>query len=152
VITKRNVAEGQYVKVGDVLFEVADLSTVWVQADIFESDIPLIRTGQRVKITATALAGGSIDATVTLLRPSVDTQSRTITARIQVPNAQMRLRPGMFVQVSVETPLGPDMVAIPRSAVLDTGKDKVVYVAKSQGVFEKRSVEASIATDDDYAV
>jgi hypothetical protein len=72
-------------------------------------------------------------------------------ARIQVANSQMRLRPGMFVQVSLETALGTDVIAIPRSALLETGKEKVVYVAKGNGVFEKRSVEASIAGDEYYA-
>ena len=152
VVTKRNVAEGQYVKEGDVIFELADLSSVWVQADFFESDIPLIHTGQRVKIVAPTFAGGSTQGTVSFLQPSVDPQNRTMTARIQVPNPQMRLRPGMFVQVSMETPLGADVVAVPRSAVLDTGKEKVVYVSKRNGVFEKRSVQASVVGDDYYAV
>jgi RND family efflux transporter MFP subunit len=151
VVTKRNVAEGQYVKEGDILFELADLSTVWVQSDIFESDIPSIHTGQKVKITAPTLSGGSVSGTVDFLQPSVDPQSRTMTARIQVPNPQMRLRPGMFVQVSLETPIGADFVAVPRSAVLDTGKEKVVYVANENGVFEKRSIEAEAAGDDYYA-
>jgi Cu(I)/Ag(I) efflux system membrane fusion protein len=152
VVTKRNVAEGQYVKEGDVLFELADLGTVWLQADIFESDIPLVRTGQKVKITAPTLAGGSLAGTVNFLQPSVDPQSRTMIARIQVPNRQMRLRPGMFVQVAMETAIGNDVVAVPRSAVLDTGKEKVVYVAKGNGVFEKRSVEATAAGNDSYAI
>jgi RND family efflux transporter MFP subunit len=152
VITKRNVAEGQYVKEGDVLFELADLGTVWVQADIFESDIPMIRTGQKVKVTAPTLAGSSVQGTISFLQPSVDPQTRTMTARIQVPNPQMRLRPGMFVQVALQSPLGADAVAVPRSAVLDTGKEKVVYVAKENGVFEKRTIEVSAAGDDYYAV
>ena len=73
-------------------------------------------------------------------------------ARIQVLNPQMQLRPGMFVQVSLETPLGSDVVAAPRSAVLETGKEKIVYVAKGNGVFEKRSIEASATSDEYYAV
>jgi multidrug efflux pump subunit AcrA (membrane-fusion protein) len=100
-----------------------------VQADIFESDIPLVRTGQAVNITAPTLAGGAVQGTVSFLQPSVDPQSRTLTARIQVPNPQMRLRPGMFVQVSLQAPVANDTVAVPRSAVLDTGKERVVYVA-----------------------
>ena len=152
VITKRNVAEGQYVKEGDVLFELADLSTVWVQANVFESDVPLIRAGQKVKVTAPTLAGGSVQGTISFLQPSVDPQTRTLAARVQVPNPQMRLRPGMFVQISLEAPLGNEVVAVPRSAVLDTGKEKVVYVAKDNGVFEKRSIDASVAGDDYYAV
>ena len=151
IVTKRNVAEGQYVKEGDILYTVADLSTVWVQADIFESDIPLIRNGQAVKITATGLSG-MLRGTINFLQPAVDPQTRTMSARIQVPNAQMRLRPGMFVQVSLETPLGNDVVAVPRSAVLETGKEKVVYVAEGNGIFEKRSIEASGMSDDYYAV
>jgi membrane fusion protein, copper/silver efflux system len=151
IVTKRNVSEGQYVKEGDVLFEVTDLSTVWVQADIFESDIPLVRAGQKVRITAPTLAGGSTSGTISFLQPSVDPQSRTMSARIQVPNLQMRLRPGMFVQVSLNASLGTDVVSVPRSAVLDTGKERVVYVAKENGVFEKRSIEGSIA-DEHFAV
>jgi Cu(I)/Ag(I) efflux system membrane fusion protein len=151
IVTKRNVTEGQYVKEGDVLVEVADLSTVWVQAEIFESDIPLVRTGQRVKITGPVLPA-SISGTVQFLQPSVDPQTRTMTARIQVTNPQMRLRPGMFVQISMETPLSTDVVAVPRTAVLDTGKEKVVYVSKGSGVFEKRSVQASVVGDEYYAV
>src|SRR5262249_21699103 len=84
--------------------------------------------------------------------PNVDPQNRTMTARIQVSNPGMRLRPGMFVQVSMETSLGADVAAVPRSAVLDTGKEKVVYVAKGDGVFERRAVEATAAGDDYYAV
>jgi len=151
IVTKRNVAEGQYVKEGDALFEIADLSTVWVQADIFESDIPLIRNGQTVKITAPTLAG-SLRGVISFLQPAVDPQTRTMPVRIQVSNAQMRLRPGMFVQVSFETSFGSDVVAVPRSAVLDTGKEKVVYVAKDNGIFEKRSIDATTAGDEYYAV
>jgi len=152
VVTKRNVAEGQYVKEGDVMFDLADLSTVWVQADIFESDIPFIRAGQKVKIAAPTLTGGSIQGTVNFLQPSIDPQNRTLTARIQVPNPQMRLRPGMFVQVALEAPIGNEAVAVPRSAVLDTGKETVVYVAKDNNVFEKRAIEAQAAGDEYYAV
>ena len=151
VVTERKVAEGQYVHEGDALFTVTDLSTVWVQAQIFESDIPLIRNGQAATITAPTLAGGSLRGTVSFLQPGVDPQSRTMSARIQVLNPEMRLRPGMFVQVSLRAPLGTDVVAVPRAAVLETGQEKVVYVARENGVFEKRSIEASTAGDEYYA-
>jgi RND family efflux transporter MFP subunit len=152
VITKRNVAEGQYVKEGDILLEATDLSTVWVQADIFESDIPLVRSGQAVKITTPGVAGGALQGAIGFLQPSVDPQTRTMSVRIQVSNPQMRLRPGMFVQVSFQTSLAGNVVAVPRSAVLDTGKEKVVYVAKQEGVFEKRTIETAATSDDYYAV
>ena len=151
VITKRNVSEGQYVKEGDVLYTLTDLSSVWIQADIFEADIPLIRNGQTAKISATSLGNGSLQGTVSFLQPAVDPQTRTMTARIQVANPQMRLRPGMFVQVSFQAPISSDTVAVPRSAVLDTGKEKIVYVAKDDGIFEKRAIEAETVGDDYYA-
>jgi RND family efflux transporter MFP subunit len=152
IVTKRNVAEGQYIKEGDLLFDVADLTTVWVQADIFESDIPLVHIGQAAKVTAPTVAGGSLRGTISFLQPSVDPQTRTVSARVQVANPQMRLRPGMFVQVSLEVPIGGDVIAVPRSAVLDAGKGKVVYVAKGNGVFEKRLIEGATAGDEYFAV
>ena len=150
IIVKRSVSEGQYVKEGDVLFGVTDLSTVWIQADIFEPDIPLIRNGESAKITAPTIKD-SFQGIVNFLQPAVDPQTRTMPARIQIDNPQMQLRPGMFVQVFFQAPLAPDAVAVPRSAVLDTGKEKVVYVAKADGVFEKRVIEAQAAGDDFYA-
>ena len=85
------------------------------------------------------------------LLPAVDAQTRTMSARIQVSNRQMRLRPGMFVQVSFETPIGINVIAVPRPAVIDAGKEKVVYVAR-ENAFEKRSIEALAAGDEYYAV
>jgi RND family efflux transporter MFP subunit len=152
IVTKRNVTEGQYVKEGDVLYSITDLSTAWVQADIFESDIPVIRSGQAAKITSPAIPGSTLRGTVNFLQPAVDPQTRTMMARIQVPNPEMRLRPGMFVQVSFETRLAANAIAVPRSAVIDTGKETVVDVAKENGVFEKRSIEALAAGDEYYAV
>jgi membrane fusion protein, copper/silver efflux system len=151
VVTKRNIAEGQYVREGDVLYTVADLGSVWVQADIFEADIPLIRVGQAVRITAPSL-NRALSGSIAFLQPAIDPQTRTMTARIQVANPQMILRPGLFVQISYDALLGANIVAVPRSAVLDTGKERVVYVAKDNGVFEKRLIEGSIAGDEYYAV
>jgi Cu(I)/Ag(I) efflux system membrane fusion protein len=152
VITKRNVAEGQYVKEGDILYTVTDLSTVWVQADVFESDIPAIRNGMDVRITSSGLARRTVRGTISFLQPSVDPQTRTMTARVQVPNPDMRLRPGMFVQVAFDVPVAPETLAVPREAVLNTGKEQVVYVAKENGVFEKRLIQAETVGDAYYAI
>src|SRR5262249_13787550 len=99
IVTKRNVAEAQYVKEGDVLYTVTDLSTVWVQADIFEPDIPDVRTGMDAKITSLVLGSEALHGTISFLQPSIDPQTRTMMVRIQVTNPGMQLRPGMFVQV-----------------------------------------------------
>jgi RND family efflux transporter MFP subunit len=150
IVTRRHVSEGQYVKEGDILYTVVDLSTVWVQADIFESDIAAVRPGMEARINSPS--GASLRGTINFLQPSVDTQTRTMTARIQVANAGMRLRPGMFVQVALSVPLASGTVAVPRDAVLDTGKEKVAYVAKDNGVFEKRVIQGEAVGDDFYSV
>jgi RND family efflux transporter MFP subunit len=152
VVTKRNVAEGQYVKEGDILYTLTDLNTIWIEADVFEADIPSVRRGLDARITSPALPGQSLRGIVSFLQPSVDAQTRTMVARIQVENRGMRLRPGMFVQVAFNAPLGSDTLAVPRDAVLNTGKEQVVYVAKENGVFEKRTIEAQAVGDEYYSV
>jgi multidrug efflux pump subunit AcrA (membrane-fusion protein)/nitrogen fixation protein FixH len=154
-VTKRSVAEGQYVKEGDELYSIADLSNVWVQADIFESDISMIRVGQTARITSPSLQAGPMNGIVGYLKSSADPDTRTIAARVQVENPEGQLRPGMFVQVSFDAPIKegiPAQLAVPRSAVLDTGNEKVVYVARGDGVFEKRSVVAGGVGEDFYSV
>lgn len=152
VVTDRKVTQGQYVNAGDVLFTVTDLSTIWVRADVYQPDLPSVHTGQSVEITSDSLPGTSLHGRVGFLDTSIDPQTRTASARIEVPNPSMRLRPGMFVQVKFATPAGRDVLAIPRSAVLDTGMHKIVYVAKSNGEFEGRQVQLGPAGTDYYPV
>jgi membrane fusion protein, copper/silver efflux system len=152
VVTKRNVAGGQYVKEGDILYTLTDLNTVWIEADVFEADIPSVRRGLDARITTPALPGQSLRGIVSFLQPSVNSETRTMVARIQVENRGMRLRPGMFVQVTFNTPLASDTLAVPRDAVLNTGKEQVVYVAKENGVYEKRIIEAQAVGDEYYSV
>jgi membrane fusion protein, copper/silver efflux system len=152
VVTDRKVTQGQYVNAGEVLFTVTDLSTIWVRADVYQPDLPSVHTGQSVEITSDSLPGTSLHGRVGFLDTSIDPQTRTASARIEVPNPSMRLRPGMFVQVKFATPAGRDVLAIPRSAVLDTGMRKIVYVAKSNGEFEGRQVQLGPAGTDYYPV
>jgi Cu(I)/Ag(I) efflux system membrane fusion protein/cobalt-zinc-cadmium efflux system membrane fusion protein len=154
-VMKRSVVEGQYVKEGDELYSIADLSRVWVQADIFESDISMIRVGQTARISSSVLQAVLLTGTVSYLKSSADPDTRTIAARVQIENPQGQLRPGMFVQVSFDAPLNdgsPAQLAVPRSAVLDTGNEKVVYIARGEGVFEKRSVVTGAVGDEFYSV
>jgi RND family efflux transporter MFP subunit len=97
IIRTRQVTEGQYVNAGDALFDVIDLSTVWVEADVFQTDIGRIRPGLRAEITSDALAGTALTGTVSFIEAQSDVQSRTTPVRIEVRNPGMRLRPGMFV-------------------------------------------------------
>jgi RND family efflux transporter MFP subunit len=152
IVTERKVAQGQYVNAGEVLFTVTDLSTIWVKADVYQPDLPSVHNGQSVEITSDSLPGSTLHGRVGFLDTSINPQTRTASARIEVPNPGMRLRPGMFVQVKFAAPAGHDVLAVPRSAVLDTGMRKFVYVAKGNGEFEGRQVQLGPAGTDYYPV
>jgi RND family efflux transporter MFP subunit len=152
IVTERKVTQGQYVNSGEVLVIVTDLSTIWVKADVYQPDLPSVHTGQPVEITSDSLPGTTLHGRVGFLDTSINPQTRTASARIEVPNPSMRLRPGMFVQVKFAAPAGHDVLAIPRSAVLDTGIRKFVYVAKANGEFEGRQVQLGPAGTDYYPV
>jgi Cu(I)/Ag(I) efflux system membrane fusion protein len=152
IVTDRKVTQGQYVNAGEALFTITDLSTIWVKADVYQPDLPSVHTGQPVEISSDALPGTTLHGRVGFLDTSINPQTRTASARIQVPNPNMRLRPGMFVQVKFAAPAGPDILAIPRSAVLDAGTRKIVYVAKSDGEFEGRQVQLGTPGNDYYPV
>ncbi len=152
IISERKVTRGQYVAAGDVLYTVIDLSSVWVKADVYTTDLAPLRVGQAAEITADALPGAKLRGQIGFIEPMVNDQTRTVAVRIAVANPGMRLRPGMFVQARLALPAGQDAVAIPRSAVVDTGARKLVYVAKPNGVFESREVQLGPVADEYYPV
>jgi len=151
IVTERKVTQGQYVNAGDALYTVTDLSRVWVKADIYETDLPQVHVGQAIEITSESALGTTLRGQVAFLEPMVNAQTRTTAARIEVPNPGMRLRPGMFVQVRFAVS-GQHSLAVPRSAVVDTGTRKLVYVAKGNGVFEAHEVQLGPVADDYYPV
>jgi multidrug efflux pump subunit AcrA (membrane-fusion protein) len=151
IVTERKVTQGQYVNAGDVLYTVTDLSRIWVKADIYEADLPQVHVGQAVEITSEGVPGAKLRGQVGFLEPMVNAQTRTTAARIEVSNPGMRLRPGMFVRVRFAVS-GQHTLAVPRSAVVDTGTHKLVYVAKGNGVFEAHEVQLGPVADDYYPV
>jgi len=151
IVTERKVTQGQYVNMGDVLYGVTDLSTVWVKADIYETDLPQVRVGQVVEVTADSLPGTKLRGQVGFVEPTVSPQTRTTAARIQVSNPRMQLRPGMFVQTRF-TLGGENTLVVPRSTIVNTGEHTLVYLAKGNGVFEAHSVQLGAVADDYYPV
>jgi Cu(I)/Ag(I) efflux system membrane fusion protein len=105
VVVKKNVVAGQYVSEGEAMFEVADLSHVWIQAQIYENQIGLVRVGQAVEATVEAYPGEVFTGTVAFKDPALDPSSRTLRVRYDLENADGRLRPGMFATVTLRTPL-----------------------------------------------
>lgn len=151
-VVERKVTRGQYVNAGDALFTVADLSTVWVKADVYEFQLPQIRSGQVVEVTSDALPDKVVRGRVDFIEPEANAQTRTIPVHVHVPNPGMRLRPGMYIRAVFISPGEREGVVVPRSAVLDTGTRKLVYVAKADGVFEAREIQTGAPSEERYPV
>lgn len=151
-VVERKVTSGQYVNAGDPLFTVADLSTVWVKADVYEFQLTQIRPGQMVEITSDALPDKVLRGRVDFIEPEASPQTRTIPVHVHVRNPAMRLRPGMFVRAKFVSPGERETLVVPRSAVLDTGTRKLVYIAKDDGVFEAREIHAGAPSEELYPV
>lgn len=151
-VVERKVTQGQYVNAGETLLTLADLSEIWIKADVYEEQLPLIHPGQDVDITAEALPNRTLHGQVQFIEPTANPQTRTVPVHVHLPNPGMRLMPGMYVNASfVSRGAGPSVV-VPRSAVLDTGTRKLVYIAKANGVFEAREVKVGAPTEDVFPV
>lgn len=151
-VVERKVTQGQYVNAGEMLMTLADLSEIWIKADVYEDQLPQIHTGQDVDITTEALPGRTLHGHVQFIEPSANAQTRTVPVHVHLANPGMRLVPGMFVSATFVSRSARASVVVPRSAVLDTGTRKIVYLSKADGVFEAREVQVGTPTEDMYPV
>lgn len=151
-VIARSIVRGAHVDAGATLFEIADLSAVWIEADVPEKDLALVRSGLEVEATLEAFPGRTFAGKITLVHPHVDAATRTVTARISMPNPDHQLRPGMFATVRVHVVPGGEVLAVPEPAVIDTGAKKVVYVEREPGVFEGREVRLGPPAEGFYPV
>jgi Cu(I)/Ag(I) efflux system membrane fusion protein len=147
VVIEKMVQQGQYVNTGDVLFNIADLSTVWVEVEVYENEFPTIHIGQQVEIRSQSFPGKPFIGRVSFMYPFLDPKTRTVKARVEMPNPGMKLKPDMFVNAIIKVPLGSAIV-VPVTAVMDTGKRRVVWVESSPGMFEPRDVQVGQQADD----
>ena len=158
VVVDLAVKEGQYVKTGSTLMKIADLSKVWVTLRAFQSDLPLIESGQEVRFTTTALPGESFPGKVVFVDPVLDPKTMTAGVRAVASNEEGSLRPNMFVSGEILVPIkedGGDPLVIPSTAPMLTGKRSVVYVrlpGSSEPVFEGRDVVLGPKAGDSYVV
>ena len=148
IVTKRLVTQGMYVQAGMPLLEVADLSTVWVDADIYQYELPWIKVGQMVTMTLNYLPGESFPGKIDYIYPYLKEATRTAKVRLRFPNPGLRLKPEMFAQVKIESPVSHQAVVVPMEAVLDTGLKQHVFIALGQGRFEPREVKLGVYGDD----
>ncbi len=157
VIISRRVNTGDYVSQGSVLFDIADLSSVWILFDAYESDIQFLRKGDEISFSLQALPGENFKGRIVFIDPVIDPGTRVAKVRVEAGNRSGQLKPGMFATgniMSLPRGNGNDLV-IPRSAVLWTGKRSIVYVRQNdpaEPVFKMREVELGPVTGDGYVV
>jgi Cu(I)/Ag(I) efflux system membrane fusion protein len=141
-VIAKNVILGQRVKAGDELYRIADHSRLWVIVDVAESDLPAIKLGTHATVTVRAYAAQPVQGEVTFIYPHLRTETRTARVRIEVPNPDGHLKVDMYADVVFETGLdGQPAIAVPASAVIDSGSRQVVLVAKGEGRFQPRPVK-----------
>jgi len=144
VVIKRMVTQGQMVQPGMPLLEVADLSSVWVEADVYEYELPWVKVGQHAHMSLTYLPGETFHGQVQYIYPYLKEATRTAQVRLAFPNPGLRLKPEMFAQVEIVSPLKEASVVIPQEAVLDTGERQHVFVVTGPGRFEPREVKLGV--------
>jgi len=122
------------------LYTIADLSTVWVQAQVFQNDLERIKIGAPATLTVNTYPGRTFSGRVDFVYPQVDMDTRTAKVRVVFSNPGMQLKPGMFVNVSLKVPMGSQLV-IPASGVLQSGTRAIAFVSRSDGYIEPREVQ-----------
>jgi multidrug efflux pump subunit AcrA (membrane-fusion protein) len=152
-VVEKNVTEGQMVDAGMKIYRLADLGLVWVQAEIYEQDLPYIKLGQEAAVTLSYLPDREFLGRVTYIYPNVDEKTRTARVRMEFHNPGYFLKPGMFATVKIVSELEPSVLLVPDMAILRSGEKATVFVALEGGKFEPRLVTLGPqAENDEYQV
>lgn len=145
-VLNAEIVQGQFVELGAHLFEIADLSTLWILADIYEQDLPRVHKGMKAQVEVTPYPREMFAATVTEIFGVVDAQTRTVKARLEAQNPIGKLKPEMFASVHLMTELGGSTIKVPASAMLGETEKHFVFVAVNDSTFEKREVRTGAET------
>jgi Cu(I)/Ag(I) efflux system membrane fusion protein/cobalt-zinc-cadmium efflux system membrane fusion protein len=145
IITRKDVNEGTYAKAGTELLAISDISKVWVNADIYESDLPWVKTGLKAVVTLPFADSRKLYGKLTFLYPYMEAKTRTMKARLEFANPGMILKPDMYVNVQIMTRPLRNVLTIPENAVLNSGTSKTVFIALGKGKFEPRQIKTGLA-------
>ncbi len=144
-IIESKIRQGAFVQMGTELFELADLSTVWVLADIYEKDLPQVHVGMKAQVEVTAYPD-SFAGTISTVYNVLDEKTRTVKARVEVQNRKGKLKPEMFCNVMIQTQFGKQTIKIPSSALLGETEKHFVFIAVNDTTFEKRDIRTGVET------
>jgi len=151
VVLKRNAYEQTRITTDTNVYEIADLSTVWVYADIYEYEMPLIKQGQMASMKLSYFPGETSRGKVTYVYPYLEGKTRTLKVRMEFPNPNLKLRPDMYADVEIKISLGKSLV-VSEEAVMDSGVRQLVFVDKGNGYFEPRDVKLGLKLDHYYQI
>jgi Cu(I)/Ag(I) efflux system membrane fusion protein/cobalt-zinc-cadmium efflux system membrane fusion protein len=146
-ILHKNAVEGAHVPAGRDLYTIGDLSRVWVRAEVYEHDAPWVEVGQPAQIELGYRRGELIEGTVAYVYPTLNEVSRTLSVRLEFPNPDLQLKPGMFATVYVQFQRVDDVLVIPTEAILHSGKREIVFVSLGDGHFAPREITTGLVGD-----
>jgi Cu(I)/Ag(I) efflux system membrane fusion protein len=147
IVTEKKAVQGMRFMPGETLYQVADLSTVWVIADVFEQDIGLVKSGTRAKVMINAYPDKKFEGTITYVYPTLNGQTRTVPVRVELANPGLLLKPAMFAKVELAVSGKAAVVTVPVSAVIDSGTRQIVLIQQGEGRFEPREVKLGARSD-----
>ncbi|MBN8455962.1 efflux RND transporter periplasmic adaptor subunit, partial [Accumulibacter sp.] len=147
IVTEKKAVQGMRFMPGEVLYQVADLSTVWVIADVFEQDIGLVKSGAKARVMINAYPDKKFEGTITYVYPTLNAQTRTVPVRVELANPGLLLKPSMFARVELPVSGKAAVVTVPVSAVIDSGTRQIVLIRQGEGRFEPREVRLGARSD-----
>ncbi|MDP3599136.1 MAG: efflux RND transporter periplasmic adaptor subunit, partial [Nitrospirota bacterium] len=151
IVLKREALPGKYVEPGTTLYEVADLSTVWVSVDVYEYEMAAVKINQPASVTFAAYPGERFQGTVAYIYPTLNSEARTVRVRLELANPGLKLKPGMYGNVTVQTEVVRTL-AVPKEAVLETGLRQLVFLDRGQGRYEPAAVKLGRRSQDSVEV
>ena len=140
IVVHKNVVEGGHIKEGMNLYQIADLSSVWVQASIYDNELPWIKEGQLVEMELSYLPGKKYKGKVTFIYPYLNAKARDVRVRMEFPNPKLKLKPGMYVNISIKTDPLQNILVIPTESIVRSGIRNIVFIARGKGRFEPRQI------------
>ena len=150
VVTMKKALEGMRVMAGEELLQISDISKIWINADIFEYELPWVKVGQTARVELPFAADKVFEGRISYIYPYLNNESRTARARIELVNPGLELKPDMYANVSIDTEAIDKALAIPTNAILRSGKGQTVFVARGEGKFEPRPVKSGVTDDNGY--
>src|SRR5579885_883277 len=150
-ITKRMMFPGMHLSEGENVVQMADLSTVWVIADIYEYELPLVKEGGTATLELSYYPGEAFTGKVMYIYPTIEPSTRTAKVRFEFPNPDNKLKPGMYANVKLENNMG-ETLSVPEDAVIDTGERKLVFISSGDGYFEPREIKVGQKAEGYYEV